>query len=107
MPPFEKHLFVCTNQRDSSDARGCCASKGAEAIRDYFKAELKARGLQRKIRANAAGCLDLCSKGPTVVVYPEGVWYQVSDLKDAQEVLEQHLLEGKIVERLLAVHPTK
>jgi len=97
---FEKHIFVCTNHRDPSDPRGCCASKGSEAIRDYFKQEIKKRGLQGKMRANAAGCLDQCARGPTVVVYPEGVWYRVLTTEDAREILESHLLGGVVVERL-------
>lgn len=101
MPHFEKHLFICTNHREASDPRGCCASKGSEAIREYFKNEIKKRGLKGRIRANAAGCLDQCAKGPAVVIYPEGVWYQVSTLKDAERILEDHLEKGKIVDDLL------
>ena len=72
---FRHHVFVCENLRDPSDPRGCCAAKGSPAIREAFKQELARRGLKGQIRANAAGCLDACATGPTVVVYPEGVWY--------------------------------
>ncbi len=101
MPPFERHLFICTNQRDPGDPRGCCASKGSEAIRDYFKDELKKLGLSSKIRANAAGCLDFCAKGPTVVVYPDAVWYKVTTIEDAKEIIDSHLIRGEKVERLM------
>ncbi len=104
MPKFEKHLFICTHDRPASEPRGCCKAKGAEKIRDYFKAEIKKRGLQGEIRANASGCLDHCEKGPTVVIYPEAVWYQVNTEEDAREIIEQHLLEGKVVSRL-AIYP--
>jgi (2Fe-2S) ferredoxin len=100
MPPFQKHIFICVNRRDPSDPRGCCAAKGSEAIRDYFKAEIKKRGLQGKMRANAAGCLDNCSAGPTVVVYPEGIWYRVPTVEDAREIIERHLENGEVVDRL-------
>ncbi len=100
MPPFEKHLFICTNQRDPGDPRGCCASKGSEAIRDYFKDELKKLGLSNKIRANAAGCLDFCAKGPVVVIYPDAVWYKVATIEDAREIIDSHLIRGQEVERL-------
>jgi len=100
MPPFEKHIFICTNKRDPSDPRGCCMDKGSEQIKEYFKAELKKRGLKGRMRANAAGCLDHCAAGPTVVIYPEGVWYRVGTIEEAREIVEQHLLGGKIVERL-------
>ena len=106
MPPFERHLFICTNQRDPADPRGCCASKGSEAIRDYFKDELKKLGLASKIRANAAGCLDFCSKGPTVVVYPDAVWYKVATIEDAKEIIDSHLIHGQKVERLMLFKPS-
>ena len=72
---FRHHVFVCENRRPDDDPRGCCAAKGSEEIRDAFKAEIHRRGLKGQIRANGAGCLDNCAQGPTVVVYPEGVWY--------------------------------
>jgi (2Fe-2S) ferredoxin len=100
MPPFQKHIFICTNRRDPSDPRGCCAAKGSEEIRDYFKQEIKKRGLQGKMRANAAGCLDNCAQGPTVVVYPEAIWYRVPTLEDAREIIEKHLEKGEVVDRL-------
>lgn len=98
---FEKHLFICTNQRPSDNPKGCCASKGSEAIASKFKEELHKRGLKAKIRANKAGCLDLCEHGPTVVVYPEGVWYKHVALEDVEEIIESHLVGGTVVERLM------
>lgn len=105
MPKFKQHIFVCTNER-KGDKRGCCHSKGAEKIREYFKDEVKQRGLKKEIRANAAGCLDHCEFGPVVVIYPEGVWYQVPTVKDAKEIFDSHIEGGKIVERL-AIYPKK
>lgn len=101
MPKFEHHIFVCVNKRPPDDPKGCCADKGSESIRDFFKAELKRLGLKGKVRANAAGCLDQCHRGPTVVIYPEAVWYQVKTLDDAAEVIERHILKGEVVDRLL------
>ncbi len=98
---FRHHVFVCENRRDPSDPRGCCAAKGGEAIRDAFKAELHRRGLKKEIRANGTGCLDSCAEGPTVVVYPEGVWYGHVTVADVPEIVESHLVNGKPVERLL------
>src|SRR4030067_2109046 len=72
---FQHHVFVCENRRDPADPRGCCGAKGSRGIREALKAELHKRGLKGKVRANASGCLDACAYGPTVVVYPEGVWY--------------------------------
>ena len=101
MPHFEKHIFVCTNARETGDPKGDCKSKGSEAIRAYLKDELAKRGMKSRMRANAAGCLDQCSKGIAVVVYPEQVWYSVKTVEDAKEIVEQHLVGGVPVKRLL------
>jgi (2Fe-2S) ferredoxin len=101
MPHYEKHVFICTNRREPGNPKGCCAEKGSEAIRETFKRILHEKGLKGRMRANAAGCLDQCAYGPTVVVYPEQVWYTVPTPADAEEIIEQHLIGGKPVERLL------
>ena len=81
-PHFDKHVFICTNRREPGNPKGDCASKGGEAIKDEFKRLLHERGLKGRIRANAAGCLDQCARGATVVVYPEQVWYGGLQVKD-------------------------
>ena len=98
-PPFARHVFVCTNRRPDGSPKGCCASKGSEELRLAFKKELDAAQLT-DVRANAAGCLDACERGPSVVVYPEGVWYQQVTLADVREIVQKHLLRGEVVERL-------
>ncbi len=100
MPRFEKHIFICTNERPPEDPKGCCAAKNAREIAACFKQELHRRGLKGKIRANKAGCLDLCELGPTVVVYPEGIWYKQVTIADVPEIIESHLLGNRPVERL-------
>ncbi len=97
---YRHHVFVCENRRPDDDPRGCCAAKGSEAIRDAFKAELHRRGLKKEIRANGSGCLDSCADGPTVVVYPEGIWYGHVRVEDVPEIVESHLVNGVPVERL-------
>jgi (2Fe-2S) ferredoxin len=97
---FEHHVFVCENQRDPADPRGSCGAKGSAAIRKALKDELARRGLEKRVRANAAGCLDSCADGPTVVVYPEGVWYGHVRVEDVPEIVESHLVNGVPVERL-------
>jgi (2Fe-2S) ferredoxin len=101
MPKYQHHLFICTNKRAEGDSKGCCASKGSDEIRATFKEEIAKRGLKGKVRANQAGCLDTCEMGPSVVIYPEGVWYTVKTKADVLEVIEQHLVKGEVVERLL------
>src|SRR5437868_1199614 len=74
--------------------------KGAEELRDYMKGKAKDLGL-KKVRINTAGCLDRCELGPTVVIYPEGVWYSIANKQDIDEILQTHLVEGGRVERLM------
>ncbi len=101
MPFLEKHIFICTNQRDADNPKGSCAHKGAEDVREAFKHELHERALKGRFRANAAGCLDQCAHGCTVVIYPEQVWYGRVKREDVAEIVEKHLLGGGVVERLL------
>ncbi len=98
---FRYHVFVCENERPADDPRGCCCAKGSPAIREALKEELRKRGLRGLARANAAGCLDACEFGPSMVVYPEGVWYGGVTVADVPEIVESHLVNGKPVERLL------
>jgi (2Fe-2S) ferredoxin len=97
---FAHHIFICTNTRPAAHPRGCCNPDGAAALRERFKDEVKRRSLQASVRANAAGCLDQCEHGPTVVVYPEGVWYGGVQPEDVAEILESHIGQGRTVERL-------
>jgi len=101
MPSFQRHVFVCTNERPADDPRGCCKAKGGVEVRDKMKAELKARGISKLVRANNAGCLDQCERGVTVVVYPEQVWYGGVTVDDVAEIVDKHLVGGQVVERLL------
>ncbi|MDJ0808381.1 MAG: (2Fe-2S) ferredoxin domain-containing protein [Gammaproteobacteria bacterium] len=101
MSYFRYHLFFCTNRRE--DGAPCCTQHGAVNMRGYLKERVKRLGLAGPggIRVNTAGCLDRCEKGPVIVVYPEGVWYTFVDREDIDEILEKHLVNGEIVERLL------
>ena len=101
MPGFEKHLFICINERSPDDPRGSCIARGSKKIHEEFKAEVKKRGLKGRVRANKAGCLDQCANGPSVVVYPDNVWYTVRNTKDLNEIMDRHIEKGEIVERLL------
>ncbi|MDH4189436.1 MAG: (2Fe-2S) ferredoxin domain-containing protein [Betaproteobacteria bacterium] len=100
MSYYERHIFFCCNQRD--DGRESCNPRGASAMRDYAKQRVKELGLagEGKLRVNQAGCLDRCEQGPCAVVYPEGVWYTYVDRDDIDEIVEEHLRNGRIVERL-------
>jgi (2Fe-2S) ferredoxin len=101
MGKYQHHIFICMNERPETDPRGCCSTKGSEAIRAAFKEEIDKRGMKGTVRANQAGCLDTCGMGPSVVIYPEGIWYTVKTVSDVQAIVEEHLIAGKPVERLL------
>jgi (2Fe-2S) ferredoxin len=100
MATFQRHVFICVNQRPSDDPKGCCAAKGGAGVADAFKKKLYARGLKRLVRSNKAYCLDQCARGVTVVVYPDGVWYGGVTLEDVDEIIERHVIGGEIVARL-------
>lgn len=102
-PFYRIHVFCCINVRPAGHSRGCCSEKGSVRLRNYMKARAKELGLER-VRINNSGCLDRCELGPTMVIYPEGVWYTYRSTEDVDEILKSHLIGGARVERLL-LHP--
>ena len=99
-PYYDVHVFCCTNVRPEGHPRGCCSAKGSVALRDHMKARAKAMGLGR-VRINVSGCLDRCELGPTMVIYPDGVWYHYTSQADVEEILNRHVRDGGRVERLI------
>ncbi|VAW81847.1 Ferredoxin, 2Fe-2S [hydrothermal vent metagenome] len=100
MAYYEHHVFFCTNLRE--DGLACCERFNARAMREYAKKRSKALGLAGpgQVRINSAGCLNRCKEGPVLVVYPEGTWYSYHDQSDIDEIIEEHLINGRVVERL-------
>ena len=98
---YQRHVFFCLNDRVNGEES--CAHHGAQEGFDRCKSAVKAAGLNGagKVRVNKAGCLDRCSGGPILVVYPEGTWYTYVDESDIDEIVESHLKNGQVVERLL------
>ena len=98
---YQRHIFFCLNERKNGEA--CCARLQAQQAFDHCKARVKAEGLAGpgQVRVNKAGCLDRCAAGPVAVVYPEAVWYSFVDLQDIDEIVDSHLKQGRVVERLL------
>jgi (2Fe-2S) ferredoxin len=97
---YERHIFFCTNRREGP--RPCCQEHGADQARQHAKARVKAAGAAGPgaVRVNSAGCMDRCEEGPVAVVYPDGVWYTYTDTADIDEIVDEHLLKGRVVERL-------
>lgn len=100
MSYYQKHVFFCTNQREG-DAPSC-GNCHAQEMRDYAKDRINQMNLNGRghIRINSAGCMDRCSEGPVLVVYPEGVWYTYKNKADIDEIIDEHLRHGRVVERL-------
>ncbi|MBB5020212.1 (2Fe-2S) ferredoxin [Chitinivorax tropicus] len=100
MSYFKHHVFFCTNQRASGET--CCNARGASELQAYAKDRVAKLGLkgQGKCRINKAGCLDRCDHGPVMVVYPEAVWYTYFDQADIDEIIDEHIVNGRVVERL-------
>ncbi len=97
MPSFSHHIFVCGNTREAGHKRGCCDPEGNQALRDAFKKELKGAGLGVLVRANQAGCLDQCEHGPTVVIYPSGIWYGRVSIADVPRIVAATIRGGEIL----------
>ena len=78
-----------------------CTSSGSEQIIKEMEAQLKANGLEKEIKVVKTGCFGLCALGPIMIVYPEGAFYSRVQVEDVKEIVEEHLLKGRIVKRLL------
>ncbi len=100
MSYYRHHVFFCCNQRPPGET--CCNNHGAGAVKDYAKDRISELGLRSKgrIRINQAGCLGRCDDGPVLVVYPDNVWYTYVDKEDVDEIISEHLVNGRIVARL-------
>src|SRR5690349_11140056 len=101
MAKFQKHVFVCQNERTPDDPRGSCTARGSREVLEAFKAKLHAAGFKRIVRPNKAGCLDQCAHGVCVVVYPDAVWYGGVKPEDVDEIIERHVKGGEPVQRLI------
>ena len=98
---FKRHIFFCLNERKNGETS--CAQHNAQAAFEHCKNRVKELGLSGpgQVRVNKAGCLDRCSGGPVAVVYPEAVWYTYVDQADIDEIVQSHLKDGQVVQRLV------
>jgi len=102
-PYFEQHVFFCTNERSVGHKRGSCARKNSIGLRDYMKNQVKTKNI-KNVRINTSGCLDRCELGPTLVIYPAGIWYQCNNKEDVDRIISQHLQAGDVVKDLVLTH---
>jgi (2Fe-2S) ferredoxin len=100
MSHYDVHIFVCHNQRE--EEKISCGQKHGEQLSVWLKEAMKKIPTQKRWRVNKAGCLGICKYGPTLVIYPEGIWYvNVQTREDVEEIVREYMLHGKKVERLL------
>lgn len=95
------HIFVCTSTRPGGQPKGLCRGKSSVEILSAFLEEIEDQGLSGEIFISNTGCLGLCEQGPVVIVYPDNVWYGGVSPDDVEEIMEEHILGGSVVERLL------
>jgi (2Fe-2S) ferredoxin len=98
IPPYQYHLFFCLNTR--TDGRKSCGGY-SESLYHYAKERIRALGLKPQVRVSQSGCLGRCQVGPSLVIYPEGVWYQVTSIDIVEEIIQEHILGGKKLEKWL------
>jgi (2Fe-2S) ferredoxin len=94
------HIFVCTSSRPNGQQKGFCYSKDGVEIVSRFMEEIDERELMDEVMITNTGCFGICNKGPIVLIYPEGTWYGNVSPDDVGEIVESHLENGQIVERL-------
>lgn len=97
---FDKHIFICANQRAEGAPRRSCGEHNGMTIVEEFRRILKEKKLPMRIRAQKSGCLDICDFGQTVAVYPDGIFYVNVQLADVNEIIEEHIENNRPVERL-------
>ncbi|MBW2038595.1 MAG: NADH-quinone oxidoreductase subunit NuoF [Deltaproteobacteria bacterium] len=97
MELYRAHVLIC--------AGGACLSSGAKEVEEALIKEISKCGLEKEIKVVETGCVGSCELGPLIIVYPEGVFYQKLTSQDIPEIVEQHLLKGRVVKRHLFIHP--
>ena len=105
-PKYDKHIFICVNERDENNPKGDCTRCGGKDIRMKFVQLINKHGLKGIVRANKSGCLDACELGASVVIYPDNIWYTRVSPDDVDEIFETSILNNGVVERLVATEDT-
>lgn len=101
---FDIHIFICTNQRSGTDRPSCGEEHGMILVTE-FKKLVKDLNASLKIRSSRSGCLGVCDYGPTVAVYPDGVFYVGVKKEDVKEIIDSHIIGGRPVRRLMLNRP--
>jgi (2Fe-2S) ferredoxin len=101
VPKPERHILICINARPPGNPKGSCAEKGSEALAERLKALVRERGLGERVIVSRTSCLKHCSRGITLAVQPDNVWYGGVGLDDLDEICQSHLEGGRPLTRLL------
>lgn len=104
---YQKHIFICINERDATAPRKSCGEATGLAIAKRFKELIQENRLRMSVRAQRASCFDFCENGPIAVVYPEGIFYKQISVADVDEIFESHILNNTPVKRLQLSFPKK
>ncbi len=99
MEPFRLHVYAC--QQEKPGNAPCCSARGSAAVLDALRKELAAQKLMGEVQVTTCGSLGMCERGPNLVVYPEGVWYSGVQVADVPELVREHFVKGRPVERLV------
>lgn len=101
MSYYGKHMFFCINQKP--DGKRCCQDANASDVCTYAKHKIKDMGLKGPggVRVSSSGCMGRCELGPILVIYPDGIWYTYDTFSDIDEIIDETIVNGRIVNRLL------
>jgi (2Fe-2S) ferredoxin len=100
VPRPERQVLVCVNTRPPGNPKGSCGEKGSPSLFEALRDLVRERGLADRVMVNRAYCLKHCSRGPTLAVQPDNVWYAAVERRDLDEIVSSHLERGRPVERL-------
>lgn len=95
------HLFVCTSCTITGQQRGFCANKESVGLVQQIMEEIEERELSSEVMVTNTGCFGICSSGPVVVVYPEGIWYKNITKEDITTIFDEHIEQGNPVKNLM------
>ena len=98
MEPFRYHVYAC--QQEKPGNAPCCAGRGSAQVLEALRRELAAQGLSAEVQVTTSGSIGLCERGPNLIVYPEGVWYAGVQVTDVAELVREHFVNGRPLERL-------
>ncbi len=99
MEPYRYHVYACQQEKPGTTAP-CCSARGSAQVLDALRKELAKQGLNGEVQITTCGSLGMCTRGPNLVVYPEGVWYSGVQAADVPELVTEHFKNGRPLERL-------